>query len=119
MKKITYLMAVLFASLWSVVSAQNYDPWYSGNYTRTDRKLNSVTFTSPKHGAQTATAGSKTYTDLTSTKTLYAEPGENVSVSFNYTGDWMNGYVYIDTDKNGFTAGVKAFNHAPTGDLMT
>lgn len=121
MKKITYLMAVLFASLWSVVSAQNYDPWYSGNYTRpdNDRKLNSVTFTSPMHGAQTATAGTKTYTDLTSTKTLYAEPGETVSVSFNYTGTWMNGYVYIDTDKDGFTAGVNTSTHAPTGDLMT
>lgn len=119
MKKITCLMAVLFASLWSVVSAQNYDPWYSENYTRTDRKLNSVTFTSPMHGAQTATAGTKTYTDLTSTKTLYAKPGETVSVSFNYTGTWMNGYVYIDTDKNGFTAGVDASTHAPTGDLMT
>ena len=114
-------MAVLFASLWSVVSAQNYDPWYSGDYVRPekDRKLNSVTFTSPKHGAQTATAGTKTYTDLTSTKTLYAEPGEIVSVSFNYTGTWMNGYVYIDTDKNGFTAGVNTSTHAPTGDLMT
>ena len=121
MKKITYLMAVLFASLWSVVSAQNYDPWYSGNYTRpdNDRKLNSVTLTSPMHGAQTATAGTKTYTDLTSTKTLYAEPGETVSVSFNYTGVWMNGYVYIDTDKDGFTAGVNTSTHAPTGDLMT
>lgn len=121
MKKITYLMAVLFASLWSVVSAQNYDPWYSGDYVRPkkDRKLNSVTFTSPMHGAQTATAGTKTYTDLTSTKTLYAEPGEIVSVSFNYTGTWMNGYVYIDTDKNGFTAGVNTSTHAPTGDLMT
>ena len=121
MKKITYLMAVLFASLWSVVSAQNYDPWYSGDYVRpdNDRKLNSVTFTSPMHGAQTATAGTKTYTDLTSTKTLYAEPGETVSVSFNYTGVWMNGYVYIDTDKDGFTAGVNTSTHAPTGDLMT
>lgn len=119
MKKITYLMAVLFASLWSVVSAQNYDPWYSGAYTRADRRLNSVTFTSPKHGAQTANAGTKTYTDLTSTKTLYAEPGETVSVSFNYKGLWMNGYVYIDTDNNGFTAGVNSSTHAPTGDLMT
>lgn len=121
MKKITCLMAVLFASLWSVVSAQNYDPWYSGDYVRPekDRKLNSVTFTSPKHGAQTATAGSTTYTDLTSTKTLYAEPDETVSVSFNYKGTWMHGYVYIDTDKNGFTAGVNTSTHAPTGDLMT
>ena len=121
MKKITYLMAVLFASLWSVVSAQNYDPWYSGDYVRPekDRKLNSVTFTSPMHGAQTATAGTKTYTDLTSTKTLYVEPGEIVSVSFNYTGTWMNGYVYIDTAKDGFTAGVNGSTHAPTGDLMT
>ena len=31
----------------------------------------------------------------------------------------MNGYVYIDTDKDGFTAGVNTSTHAPTGDLMT
>ena len=111
-------MAVLFASLWSVVSAQTYTPWYSGNYTRTDRKLNSVTFTS-SYGAQTATAGSTTYTDLTTSTTLRAKAGENISVSFNYTGVWMNGYVYIDTGSDGFTAGVNSSTHAPTGDLMT
>ena len=118
MRKITCLMAVLFASLWSVVSAQTYTPWYSGNYTRTDRKLNSVTFTS-SYGAQTATAGSTTYTDLTTSTTLRAKAGENISVSFNYTGVWMNGYVYIDTGSDGFTAGVNSSTHAPTGDLMT
>lgn len=119
MRKITCLMAVLFASLWSVVSAQTYTPWYSGNYTRTDRKLNSVTFTSSSYGAQTATAGSTTYTDLTTSTTLRAKAGENISVSFNYTGVWMNGYVYIDTGSDGFTAGVNSSTHAPTGDLMT
>lgn len=119
MKKITCLMAVLFASLWSMVSAQTYDPWYSGAYTRTDRKLNSVTFTSTSYGAQTATAGSNTYTDLTASTPLRAEAGETISISFSYNGSWMNGYLFIDTDNDGFTAGVDASSHAPTGDLMT
>ncbi len=119
MKKLTFLMALLLLSLNTILSAQNYDPWYSGNYTRDDRKLNSVTLTSPAFGAQQATAGSTTYTDLTSTTTLRAKAGETLSVSFNCKGVWMNGYVYIDTASDGFTAGVNSSTHAPTGDLMS
>ena len=112
-------MALLLLSLNTILSAQDYTPWYSGNYTRTDRKLNSVSLTSPAFGAQQATAGSTTYTDLTSTKTLRAQAGETLTVSFNCKGEWMHGYVYIDTDKDGFTAGVNSSTHAPTGDLMS
>ena len=112
-------MALLLLSLNTILSAQDYTPWYSGSYTRTDRKLNSVTLTSPAFGAQPATAGSTTYTDLTSTKTLRAKAGETLTVSFNCKGEWMHGYVYIDTDKDGFTAGVNSSTHAPTGDLMS
>ena len=119
MKKLTFLMALLLLSLNTILSAQDYTPWYSGSYTRTDRKLNSVTLTSPAFGAQPATAGSTTYTDLTSTKTLRAKAGETLTVSFNCKGEWMHGYVYIDTDKDGFTAGVNSSTHAPTGDLMS
>ena len=112
-------MALLLLSLNTILSAQNYDPWYSGNYTRDDRKLNSVTLTSPAFGAQQATAGSTTYTDLTSTTTLRAKAGETLTVSFNCKGEWMHGYVYIDTASDGFTAGVNSSTHAPTGDLMS
>ena len=119
MKRLTFLMALLLLSLNTILSAQNYDPWYSGSYTRTDRKLNSVSLTSPAFGAQPVTAGSTTYTDLTSTKTLRAQAGETLTVSFNCKGEWMHGYVYIDTDKDGFTAGVNSSTHAPTGDLMS
>ena len=108
MKRLTFLMALLLLSLNTILSAQNYTPWYSGNYTRNDRKLNSVTLTSSAYGAQQATAGSTTYTDLTSSTTLRAQAGETLSVSFNYFGVWMNGYVYIDTASDGFTAGVNS-----------
>ena len=119
MKRLTFLMALLLLSLNTILSAQDYTPWYSGAYTRSDRKLNSVTLTSSAYGAQQATAGSNTYTDLTSSTTLRAQAGETLSVSFNYTGSWMNGYVYIDTASDGFTAGVNSSTHAPTGDLMS
>lgn len=119
MKRLTFLMALLLLSLNTILSAQNYTPWYSGNYTRDDRRLNSVTLTSSAYGAQQATAGSTTYTDLTSSTTLRAEVGETLSVSFSYNGSWMNGYVYIDTASDGFTAGVNSSTHAPTGDLMS
>lgn len=119
MKRLTFLMALLLLSLNTILSAQTYTPWYSGSYTRTDRKLNSVTLTSSAYGAQSATAGSTTYTDLTSSTTLRAQTGETLSVSFSYTGTWMNGYVYIDTAGDGFTAGVNSSTHAPTDDLMS
>ena len=119
MKRLTFLMALLLLSLNTILSAQNYTPWYSGNYTRDDRRLNSVTLTSSAYGAQQATAGNTTYTDLTSSTTLRAQAGETLSVSFNYFGVWMNGYVYIDTASDGFTAGVNSSTHAPTGDLMS
>ena len=119
MKRLTFLMALLLLSLNTILSAQDYTPWYSGAYTRTDRKLNSVTLTSSAYGAQQATASSTTYTDLTSSTTLRAQAGETLSVSFNYFGVWMNGYVYIDTARDGFTAGVNSSTHAPTGDLMS
>lgn len=119
MKRLTFLMALLLLSLNTILSAQDYTPWYSDAYTRSDRKLNSVTLTSSAYGAQQATAGSNTYTDLTFSTTLRAQAGETLSVSFNYTGSWMNGYVYIDTASDGFTAGVNSSTHAPTGDLMS
>lgn len=120
MRKFTCLLTGLLAFVWTMASAQDYSVWYDGVYTRNDRKLNGVTLTSPTYGVQTATAGSNTYTDLTSSTTFQAEAGETLSIAFaGYATGWMNGYLYIDTGNDGFTAGVDATTHAPTGDLMT
>ena len=40
------------------------------------------------------------YEDHTS-KVFTVEAGSEVTASFNYSGEWMNGYVYIDRDDDG------------------
>lgn len=40
------------------------------------------------------------YEDHTS-KVFTVEAGSEVTASFNYSGEWMNGYVYIDRDNDG------------------
>ena len=57
------------------------------------------------------------YEDHTS-KVFTVEAGSEVTASFNYSGEWMNGYVYIDRDDDGefsYTAGQ--WNQAGT-DLV-
>lgn len=71
-------------------------------YTRKDRHLNGITFTS-SDGAQTISSPSSpntVYVDLT-TKELRARSGETVTPQFNYSGNWMHGYVYLDRDNDG------------------
>ena len=89
--------------------------------TGTDRYINSITLVSPKYGTQTSAsltndAKAKMYKDFTST-IFKAAPGETLTASFSAAHHWMNGYVYIDEDNNGFTAGVNG--STPTGDLKT
>ena len=86
-------------------------------YTNTNkRSLGSVTLSTPSNGKQTVSADAKhVYTDATSTR-LLAKPGEAVTVSFGYAGDWMNGYVYID--RNGDKQLTYSLNadHTPATD---
>lgn len=71
-------------------------------YTNTQgRRLNSVSVSTPSNGVQTLTAvPGRVYSDLTDRR-IYVKPGETVSVTFGYSTDWMNGYVYIDADRDG------------------
>lgn len=72
-------------------------------YTRTDRRLNSVGFTSPSDGAQnvtTPTSPNRVYVDMSANE-LRARAGETLTPTFGFTGSWMHGYVYIDRDNNG------------------
>ena len=122
MKKLTFLMALLLFSIGTMVKAQDYsvnNP--TGTKKNTNRAVTSIKLNSPKFGLQTATTGNSgrnLYDDLTST-VFKAYAGETLTATFTYSDSWMNGYVYIDLDNDGFTAGVNSSTHAPTGDLMT
>ncbi len=73
----------------------NYDK--STKISRTDRGLNGVSM-----AGTTYTLPSDKYLyheDMS--KTFFATPGESLSATFNYTGSWMNGYVYIDCAQDG------------------
>ena len=61
------------------------------------------------------------YNDYSKTVTMKAYAGEEVTVSVSIgNASWMNSYVYIDTDADGFTAGISDDdNWTPTGDLMS
>ena len=115
-------MALLLFSIGTMVKAQDYsvnNP--TGTKENTNRAVPSIKLNSPKFGLQTATTGNSgrnLYDDLTST-VLKAYAGETLTATFTYSDSWMNGYVYIDLDNDGFTAGVNSSTHAPTGDLMT
>ncbi len=72
-------------------------------YTRTDRHLNTIAHNAPTDGAQSYSMPSSpnhVYQSV-SEKTFTAKAGETVTPTFGYTGNWMNGYVFIDKDNDG------------------
>lgn len=87
------------------------------------RSLQSIALTSPSDGAQTIAIGQDAdgllYHDATS-KCFAAAAGESVTASFNWTGGWMHGYVYLDRDNDGsFDYMLDAGNHiADPVDVM-
>ncbi len=94
--------------------------------TRTDRKLNSLTFT----GSQTTASQKVTvpalstnyvYRDLTNSSVVTLAPGETVNTAIDYTGRAMHMYLYIDLANDGhFTSSVGA-NGVPdlSSDLIS
>ena len=55
----------------------------------------------------TATERASEYLDLTETELRFvAAPGELVSVDIVTDGSWVNHYIYIDYEADGFTAGI-------------
>ena len=91
------------------------------NRTRTDRTLNSVTLTEEGKSGQTVTPAntSKIYNDQHETATLTCTAGSTLTATFNYTGTWMHGYVYIDTENdNAFSFNEGSTDQSGT-DLKT
>lgn len=69
-------------------------------YTRTDRKLNSVTVTT-EAGSYTKNAVGKLCRSEAFDGYIAAKPGETVTVQCNYKGNWMHSFFYFDKNKDG------------------
>ena len=84
------------------------------------RKIASVKLHSPGCGMQAVdlTNPDRLYNDMTATTVFNVLPGETVTASFVTDGNWswMNGYIYIDTDKNGFETNLEG--GIPRGDIV-
>lgn len=90
-------------------------------YTRSDRHLNGIKLNSPSDGAQSLTLpeAKKVYNNAVG-NTFYAKAGEELTATFDYTGSWMNGFIYIDRGNDGkFDATLGENSSIPEGsDVM-
>ena len=70
--------------------------------THSGRVLNSFSLqqTGKEKQTESVSASRAAYEDHTAKK-FTVEAGSEVTASFNYKGEWMNGYVYIDRDNDG------------------
>ena len=127
MKKLLSLAITAFALCFSqTMQAIDYTPTFTGSKTNTNRGINSITLQSASYSGYAAngltlSSSEKTqcYVDKSSSVTMKAGAGETVTMTVNVVGEWMNSYVYIDADNNGFTAGVADDRYTPTGDLVS
>ena len=117
MRKITLLLSLLlFAG--NVVAQVNYNPTNvtQTSKSRSDRNMESVVVAGTTY-TLTSSERSTTYNDKYDDVTFTVAPGQEISLNITTNGSWIHGTVYIDFDKNGFTAGVTE-NWKPTGDLV-
>ena len=70
--------------------------------THSGRVLNSFSLqqTGKEKQTESVSASRAAYEDHTAKK-FTVEAGSELTASFNYNGEWMNGYVYIDRDNDG------------------
>ena len=95
-----------------------YEPNNTGAKSTTNRKIGSFSVNSDTYNL-TAEEQLQKYVDK-STKEFVVEPGSTVTLEMTQSeGSWMNAFVYVDTDKNGFTAGIADDDYTPTGDLVS
>ncbi|MCQ2266104.1 MAG: lytic polysaccharide monooxygenase auxiliary activity family 9 protein [Bacteroidaceae bacterium] len=68
-------------------------------YSKTDRKLNSVTVTT-EAGTFNMQAGNKMYTEAFG-QFIPVKAGETITAQCNYNGSWMHSFFYLDANDNG------------------
>ena len=101
----------------------DYTPTNTGTRDYDERDIDSFKFISGQYGEveHQLTSGecSMEYLDLTGEIEVLAAPGEQIALQIQTDGSWVNHYIYIDADYNGFTAGIEnGSNWRPTGDLV-
>lgn len=79
-----------------------------GSATHTFRGLSTVTFTGNQGASLSSetlqTVGASTnklYYDLRGSKSLEVSLGETITTTPNYTGEWMQGHIYVDWNNDG------------------
>ena len=101
--------------------AINFDA--DATISRTDRHLDGVSLNGSADGYQSLTWGMMSPTPAYYTmldKCFTAKAGETLSAIFSFTGNWMNGYVYLDRGNDGtFDATLNDDYTIPsTSDIM-
>lgn len=104
-----------------------YTPTYTGAKTKRDRWIESIMLHCAEYANESANlltvdnSEGLCYNDYTAVATMKATAGETVTVDVNIgSASWMNAYVYVDTDGDGFTAGiVNGSQWQPAGDLRS
>lgn len=90
-------------------------------YTHDSRKLQGVSLSGSADGAQSITIPSPNlvYTDMTP-QAFTARAGEQLTATFQFSGTWMHGYVYLDRGQDGaFDATLNTDCTIPEGsDIM-
>ena len=90
-------------------------------YTHASRRFNGVTLNGSSDGTQqvAVTQPNQVYNDLTS-QCFTAKAGETLTASFNFAGNWMHGFVYLDRNGDGvFSAELGDNCSIPEGsDIM-
>lgn len=99
----------------------DYTPRFTDARTREDKFVSSVSVNGDMFTLSTEQRR-ESYLDATAEHAFVVEPGKIVALEMQGGGvndGWMNAYVYIDTDKDGFDAGIADDGYTPTGDLVS
>ncbi len=106
----------------------DYTPTFTGVKTASHpepRWIETITLNSAEYSDESANTLSVDnserlcYNDYSETVTMVGAAGEEVTLAISIgNASWMNAYVYIDSDEDGFDAGIDGDGYTPTGDLM-